>query len=51
MKDQDLLKNLQKEIVENFCEPFRGEQKEECANYYEKWIGKEEDPKPTGKQK
>ncbi len=43
MQDQDLLRNLQKEIVENFCEPIRGEQKEECVNYYDKQIRKEEE--------
>ncbi len=51
MKDQDLLRNLQKEIAENFCEPFRGEQKEECENYYEKWIGKEEEQRQTDEGK
>ena len=42
MEDQDLLRNLQRELAEDYCEPFRGEQKEECVNYYEKWISKEE---------
>jgi TorA maturation chaperone TorD len=51
MKDQDLLRNLQKEIAEEFCEPFQGEQKEECVTYYEEWIDKEEEQKQTGEQK
>lgn len=45
MEDQDLLGNLKKELTENFCEPFQGVQKQECANYYEKWISKEEEQK------
>ncbi len=51
MEDQDLLGNLKKELTENFCEPFQGVQKEECANYYEKWIGEEEEQKQGDEQK
>ncbi len=51
MEDQDLLRNLQRELPEDYCEPFRGEQKEECVNYYEKWISKEEEQKQTDEQK
>jgi hypothetical protein len=50
MKDQDLLGNLQKEVAEDFCGPFRGEQKEDCVKYYKEWIGKEEKQKQTGGQ-
>ena len=50
MKDQDLLKNLQKEIADEFCEPLQGEQKEECVNYYEEWVTQEEEPKEESKQ-
>jgi len=42
MEDQDVLRSSRKGLAENFCERFRGEQKEECVNYYEKWISKEE---------
>ncbi len=51
MEDQDLLRNLQRELAEDYCEPFRGEQKEECVDYYEKWINKEEELKQTDEQK
>ena len=51
MNDKNSLKNLQKEVAEDFCEPFRGEQKEECVNYYEKWIDKEEEQKQADEQK
>ncbi len=50
MKDQDLLRNLQKELTENFCEPFQGVQKQECANYYEKWVSNEEEQKQAVEQ-
>jgi hypothetical protein len=50
MKDQDVLENLQKELVEDFCGPFQGKQKEECVNYYKEWIGKEEKQEQTGEQ-
>ncbi len=51
MKDQDLLRNLQEELAENFSEPFQGEQKEECVRYYEEWIKKEGEQKQTEEQK
>ena len=50
-QDQDLLGNLQEELTENFCEPFQGVQKQECANYYEKWIGEEEEQEQADEQK
>ena len=49
MKNQDLMKNLQKEVTDEFCKPLPGEQKEECINYYEEWIPDEEEP--TGESK
>ena len=49
MKGQDLLKNLQKEVREDFCGPLQDEQKEECVNYYEEWINKEKEPKDESK--
>jgi len=47
MKDRDLLRNLQKELVKDFCGPFQGEQKKECVQYYMDWIGKEEKREQT----
>ena len=51
MKDQDLLRNLKKELAQDFCGPFQGEQKEDCVMYYEKWIEREENKKQTDEQK
>ena len=51
MKDQDILKNLQEEVAEDFCEPLQGTQKEECVNYYEEWINKGEGQEQTNEQK
>ena len=49
MKNQYPLKNLQKEVTDEFCKPLQGEQKEECVHYYEEWVTKEEEPKVESK--
>jgi hypothetical protein len=36
-------KSLKDAVVEDFCEPLQGRQKEDCANYYEGRAEKEEE--------
>ncbi|MBI4495677.1 MAG: hypothetical protein HY697_01960 [Deltaproteobacteria bacterium] len=53
MKDQDrdAFDKSEKEIVvEDFCEPLSGPQKDECISYYEDWEEEEKERKKHEEQ-
>ncbi len=37
-------------VVEDFCEPLQGSQKEDCTEYYEDWVEEEEERKRVEEQ-
>jgi hypothetical protein len=51
MKNKDPEKKTLKDVVvEDFCEPLQGRQKDDCTNYYEDWAEEEEERKQVEEQ-
>ncbi len=50
--DEKIIKQTPKDVnAEDFCEPYEGEQKEECIFYYERWFEEEEKNEEAGEKK
>ncbi len=43
-------KTVKDVVVEDFCEPLQGRQKEDCSDYYEEWAEKEEERRHVEEQ-
>ncbi len=44
MENKDLFEKSERDsVIEDFCEPLRGRQKEKCILFYEDWVEEEKD--------
>ncbi len=49
--ENEIIRKPERDVsMEDFCEPYEGEQKEECIYYYEKWFDEEEKQEQSGEK-